>query len=75
MAPSFVVLTENLKRDCFAFELAEIPGGSLHLGPPRSAGFQENFLGLGIDESGAERAVWFQFQGESCEIEIDFWGD
>ena len=75
MAPSIVVLTESLKRDCFAFELAEIPCGSLHLGSPRSAGFQENFLGLSIDESGAEKAAWFQFQGESCEIEIDFWGD
>lgn len=75
MALSVVVLIDDLEGDCFAFELAEIPSGSLHLGFPRSAGFQENFLGLSIDESGAERGARFQFQGESCEIEIDFWGD
>ena len=69
------MLIDDLKGDCFAFEFAEIPSSSLHLRSARSTGFQENFLGLRIDESGAEGAAWFQFQGESCEIEIDFWGD
>ena len=75
MALSFVVLTDDLKRGCFASELAEIPGGSIHLGSSRSAGFQENFFGFSIDEYGAERAAGLQFQGKSCEIEIDFWAD